>query len=287
MIDENSVENIETTIIPISKRKVLSASEIDQLPDLLSFLRKPDKLKLKIGGLPVRIHEVLGKGGSKTVYDIGTDAGRYALALPNSVDEPIVVREKWRKVLREPANAVSVRKLGLCTNTLCVTLPVSINGVGFLGLLMRRYVDLPYEVVDSKNRLSSTSSGLIIPDGGLEAKTFIPFFSSVVEDCATLLRNGMLLGSDCFSFCQDRSQARPFFNDLGAGMEVVKEKFSETDIRHYSREYVRSSMNAWASQFHFNYFDRNEIFYRQFNNHKDSDQTSIASKLVEQIVNKL
>lgn len=287
MTDENPVDYINTAVIPITDRYNLSTDELDQIPALLNFLRSSRNLELRIAGLPVSIHAVLGTGFSKKVYDIGTEVGRYALALPNSFDEPNTVKEKWEKVLKEPVNTTSIRKLGLRANTLCSPLPVLINGVGFLGLIMRRYEDLPYEIVDSQNKSSSTHSGLIIPADDLKVETFIPFFSPVVEDCAMLLNNRILLGSDCFSLCRDRKNAHLFLNDLGPGMTVEERELSEEEKLFHSRSYALFSMSAWSrNQFDSNFLRKHQRFFRQFNNY-DDDQTSIASKLTEQIVMKL
>ena len=202
--------------------------------------------RITIGGKEAHVIKTLGYGGSKTVFDVEWEGHRLALALPNTTDPPRGISGKWASVLKEPENTARIRELGLCTNTLCEAIPIEIDGTPFLGLVMNRYQDLPYLVLDSKNSQSSDIREPIIPEGGLDVENFMLMFSPAIDDLATVLKNNIRMGGDCFSACIDEEgKLRMFFNDLGQGVSIAdKPATYATALRYAGR-----ALDAWAASF--------------------------------------
>lgn len=184
---------------------------------------------------------LLGSGGSKSVFDLDLGGERFALALPNPIDSPDVIEEKWARVLNEPGNTALIRAMGIRVNTLSVTKPVKMEGLQVDGLMMHRYEDLPFEVRDSKNPLSSTGKTTLVSEGGYNESTFRDQLVPMVEEIRRLVQGGVVVGSDSFNIAIDRSKVHLFLNDLGS-MRIGDIK--PGDEERYKRYYFESAVSA-------------------------------------------
>lgn len=258
------------------------------LPGLIRPLRQEGDFEIRINRERAKVISVLGRGGSKKVYDVELGNERLALAVPNTdVDNATTIYPKWIKALDEPSHTAIIRDLGLCTNPLSQVVVASVDQKDFPAIIMKRYADLPYKVIDSKNRYSSTQKKPVLPEGGLNIESFISIFTPVIEDCATLLKNKILLGSDCFNICVDESgKLRLYLNDLGAGMQISEKELSKSAARDHCDYYVASAMDAWASVFNFHELDEHKLFFKEFDKRRD-DPTSITARLREKVLEKL
>lgn len=184
---------------------------------------------------------LLGEGGSKSVFDLDLEGERFALALPNPVDTPDVIEEKWANVLNEPANTALVRDMGIRVNTMSVIKPVKMEGLQVDGLMMHRFEDLPFEVRDSKNPLSSTGRTKLFSERRYNQVTLLRQLEPILEEIRRLIQGGVVVGRDSFNLAVDHTEAHLFLNDLG-GMRIQSIKPGEEE--RYKRYYFESAVGA-------------------------------------------
>lgn len=276
-----------TSSLPVSQLHELSPTHRENITYIKQHVDHEVNGKITIGGKEAPVIKTLGYGGSKTVFDVEWDGHRLALALPNTTDPLGGISGKWASVLKEPENTAKIRMLGLCTNTLCEAVPVELDGVEFLGLVMNRYQDLPYLVLDSKNSQSSVIREPIIPEGGLNVDNFMLMFSPVIDDLATVLKNNIRMGGDCFSACIDEEgKLRMFFNDLGQSMDTTDKPAScATALRYAGR-----ALDAWAASFeggNEQIRNINPRFFAEFDKWDDDDPTSLQAKIANRIMERI
>ena len=273
-----------TSSLPVSQSRELSTTHRESIPYIKQHVTHEVNGKVTIGGKEVHVIKILGYGGSKTVFDVEWDGHRLALALPNTTDHAGGISGKWTSVLKEPENTAKIRGLGLCTNTFCEAVPVKIDDVDFLGLVMNRYQDLSYLVLDSKNSQSSDIREPIIPEGGLNVDNFMLMFSPVIDDLATVLRNNIRMGGDCFSACIDEEgKLRMFFNDLGQGVSTTDKPATYTTALRYAGR----ALDAWAASFEGGNEQIKDIdpgFFAMFDKWDDNDPTSLQAKVAQEIM---
>lgn len=196
------------------------------------------------GGRPVTVVEQIGEGGSKTIYDVDIESQRYALALPNIVDDAEIMLAKWKVVLQEPVKTERVRHIGLPVNTVCESFPVQVNGAPFPALLMARYQDLPFEVRDTKNPNTSIWKTPILAGKILDAQSLQVILRDATSDLSTMIRNGVQVMRDSMNLCIDRGQLRIFLNDLGS---ASFERISTGDRQDCAKTYCNWAVGAFLN----------------------------------------
>jgi len=225
------------------------------LGEMLQGMRD-GKHDIKVNGEPVEVIRPLGAGGTKKVFDVALGGNRVALALPNDVDGVIRMKQKWENIMHEPENTNRVRALGIPTNTVCETVPITLNGVPFDALRLTRYEDLPFQVLDGKNRLSTEYAGSVLPEQ-LDSESFQALFGGIVTDTATLISNGVHLGRDSFNVCVVDNGLRLFLNDLGSARF---EPFEPGEIDHVSQQYTISTLDAFVNGLNEEEYQRHKGF---------------------------
>jgi len=157
----------------------------------------------------------LGAGGTKTVYDAELKGQHFALALPNTTDGIVTMNEKWGRALKEPGITDRIRSLGVHVNPVCEPFPVTVNGIPLTAIRLQRFQDLPFPIVDSKNRLSSTLTASILPKD-FSAETYQGMLQPALPDLAKLIKAGLHIGGDSMNICIINGEVRPYLNDLGS-----------------------------------------------------------------------
>ncbi len=259
----------------------------NNLSQLIPSLRGNDNPLVFINGERVYIKSVLGKGGSKSVYDAEWNGNRFALALPNVVDSANGAFGKWTRTLTEPYKTALIRDISLCTNTFCDAVPAIVNNVEIPVVAMTRYEDLPYKVIDTKRRESSTQKSVVYPIGGLTVENFLSLFTTVVDDCVTLLKNGVMLHGDSINVCMDETGCmRLYLNDLGEGMSQKDEEKNREKLRYTCGWYADYAKDAWASLFDFDEIENNKAFFAEVDKSND-ERGSISAQIADKIMEKI
>ncbi|MEA2088228.1 MAG: hypothetical protein U9O55_00070 [Patescibacteria group bacterium] len=141
----------------ISKSPPEALLTADNIAHIVRSRRRPEYPRqdtvesLSVEEQNATIHERLGSGGSKEVYDIEIAGQHYAIGICGIQDAPDRMVEKWKIVLQEPANTQHLRERDFLVNELCDIRPTAVNGTHFPGIIMKRYQDLPFRVFDGKN----------------------------------------------------------------------------------------------------------------------------------------
>lgn len=224
----------------LAKEEVVVSKEM--IANLLEVM-KHEQLAITIADVEASAVSWLGSGGSKTVYDIVIGNEHFAFSLPNAIDDVATIMRKWQDVLNEPTATDHIRKMGFFTNSLSQIVQSTVNGVPFPGLLMRRYADLPFEIRDNKNPVSSTGTTRIIPPG-TATKDIAALLKPIANDIRMLLGHNVHIGRDAINLCIANGQPRLFFNDLGtARFEVTPSDNPANTVRFY----VDASVSAVTS----------------------------------------
>jgi hypothetical protein len=246
---------------------------------MLDNMRK-GKLEMTHGKNHIEIGKKLGEGGTKTIYEAVIEGNPFALAVPNTVDGAERMTQKWKVALQEPKNTEEIRSLGIFTNPTCETLPVDINGVPFIVIKMTRYQDLSFQIMDGKNPTSSTVKNEVLPKQ-LNDTRYEEYFSSIIPDLQTLIKNGVRVGRDSINICIVDGHPRIYLSDVG---NAKFEPFPEKTIPEIVEKYVIYAQGAFLNsltetefQKHKTFFD-SEIF--DFNN-PDNMNHKIIDKLLK------
>ncbi len=205
--------------------------------DLLDILRTK-QLEITIGNTPVTAISWLGSGGFKTVHDIEIENEHYAITLPNAIHDSFTLMKQWSTILNEAENTNKMREMGLYTNSLSEIVQININGIPFPALLMHRYRDLPFEVRDNKNPVSSIGNTRILPPEvliGSIPSCLKPF----AEDIRRLITNNVHVRPESINLCVVNEQPHLYFNDLGmATFEPIPEEAKEEMIHSYVHDAI-------------------------------------------------
>lgn len=226
-----------------------------ELTQMLDTIRK-GQIDVIANGNPIQIGQKLGSGGSKTVYDAVLGGDHFALALPNIVDGVEVMERKWQSVLQEPDSTSRVRDLGIRVNTRCELLPVTVNGVPFQALLMHRYEDLPFKVLDGKN--PTFSRGLQTQVEKFDSETFQQIFDPVLSDLAVMIKGGVRVGKDSINLCWQDNALRVFLSDLGSAQF---EDITASDFGRYSKYYSMFALDAFINTLPEQVYQQNKYFF--------------------------
>ena len=240
-------EDIETMLSTENIDNILRSRRSDDEPgkDILH--------EITVGSYPVVIHEFLGSGTSKEVYDVEIEGQHYALGLSGIIDPTSHIIWKWRQVIKEPDNTRRLRDLGLIVNDICEIVPATVNGYEFPLILMKKYTDHPFTIYDSKNK-HRNNNPLIGMDDKVTVETASQLFSQIAKEIALLVRNGVKLGTDNFNLCMIHGTPHLYFYDLGsASFEGIPQK----DVSTYVRYYAKYAMDAFLNSFSFDVYHGN------------------------------
>lgn len=202
-----------------------------------------------VGGLSAKVIAELGRGGTKTVYDVEIAGTRYALGLSNIVDPPVVAIEKWEYVLAEKDITRRFRELGLLVNELFDIVPARIGQHEFPAALMRRYQDCPFIVYDSKNGFRNNNP-MVKVGQKVTPEQLLVFTAPTIQDISCLLSSGVMMGtSDTFNVCvvPDKT-VRLFFSDLGTASfgRPFTGKFREKTAMAYAQAAINAFLNSFS-----------------------------------------
>lgn len=245
------------------------------------MLESVDKGQLEVyfENNPVTISKKLGEGGTKRVYDATIDGEFFALAISNVVDGAEKMMRKWSLVRQEPSNTDRVRVIGLFTNPICELIPVSINGVPFTALKMKRNQDLPFQIMDGKNFHHSTNTDDILSEQ-LNIYQFEDYFEGIVDDIKMLLQNGVRLDIDSINICIVDGKPRIYLSDLGP---AVFKPFSNDEISSVAENYVMFAVGAFLNGLTELEFQRHRVFFEgeafDFNS-----TSSVFRRLLEKVL---
>lgn len=249
------------------------------LTRMIDSMRK-GQLEIVQNGNPLTIGKRLGEGGTKTVYEAVIGESSYALAVPNIVDGVDRMTQKWRVALQEPANTNRVRDMGLMTNSMCESIPVSINGVQFTALKMTRYQDLPFQIMDGKDSRASTVTGDVLPSR-LNDSSFEEYFGNIIPDVQALIKNGVRVGIDSINVCLVDGKPRLFLSDLG---NAEFEQFTPEQIPRASERYVSHAFSAFLNGLTEAEYQRHKDFF-DGSSFKFDNPNKITNKLSERVLN--
>jgi len=248
---------------------------------LHTALRTKDR-KIEHSGDLLTLGSRLGAGGTKTVYDAELNGQHFALALPNTTDGVLIMNEKWGRALNEPEMTNRIRALGIHVNPVCEPYPVKVNSLPLTAIKMLRYRDLPYPIVDSKNRSTSTLIASILP------KNFTPdgyqiIMQPALPDLATLIKAGLHIGGDSMNLCVVNGEVRPYLNDLGsASFEPFVPGRAFRDAVNYVSMLENACRNALTEE---EYQGLMEFFYSPAV--KSDNPQGIIQQLARQLVQML
>ncbi|MBN2880864.1 hypothetical protein JXM83_02315 [Candidatus Woesearchaeota archaeon] len=210
---------------------------------LLENIVKLEKIPsiVDVDGTTVNLEKELGAGGSKTVYQIELDNQKYALALPNLIDHPMIRLRKWYNAMSEPENTNQFRNAGLITNDISEIIVTTINGISIPAILMKSYDEHDFDIYDAKNHNKSHKFLLpyIIPTNEELEELFIPGLNDVL----TLVENGINIDSDSFNLCNKGKVPRLYFNDLG-NAEFNSIDDTTIAINYYKKQFLRTFVST-------------------------------------------
>lgn len=231
----NSIEN--TAVSRSFLTRAAATFDERHLKDLLDILRTK-KLEITVGTTPISSLSWLGSGGYKAVHDVEIEDEHYALTLPNAIHDSFVLMKQWSIILNEAENTNKMREMGFYTNSLSEIVQTNINGIPFPALLMHRYRDLPFEIRDNKNPISSTGNTRILPPEVLLGS--IPgYLKPFAEDIRRLIANNVHVGPESVNLCVVNEEPHLYFNDLGmATFESISEETKEKVIHSYAHDAI-------------------------------------------------
>lgn len=109
---------------------------------------------------------------------------------------------------------------------------------------MRRYQDLPFRVFDGKN-VGRDGNSLVNRDTQLNDEIMLKIMSSVINEVAKLIDNGIRLGEDNFNLCESQGALHLYFNDLGSmSVSEIPEDDFPRFIEYYSMWAIGAFVNS-------------------------------------------
>lgn len=218
-------------------QKATSTFSEGRFRDLIRILRTTQP-EITIGSTPVTKISWLGSGGFKAVYDIEIEGEHYAITIPNAIHDPFVLIQNWPYILNEAENTDRMRDMGFYTNSLSKIIRININNITLPALIMHRYCDLPLEVRDNKNPVSSIGTTRILPPEvvpGAIPKYLKPF----AEDIRRLIANNVHVNPESINLCVVDEQPHLYFNDLSkTKFEEIPEKLKPQMIHNYAHDAI-------------------------------------------------
>ena len=143
----------------------------------------------------------------------------YAIALPNIIDDYKTLSKKWRKALFvERFFTERLKKIGLLVNPYCKIIDVRINKRDFPVIVMKKYSDFGFEVLDGKNPHTSNfnRSKAMLDQKNMTVENLVTFFEGCCKDIGILIQENINLGSkDALNLAYQNGNFRLFLNDLG------------------------------------------------------------------------
>lgn len=233
---------------------------------------------LEVEGQVADRSKFLGSGGSKEVFDVEVGGEHYAVALCGLQDTPERVIQKWENVLKEPVNTALLRARGFYVNELCEVKNIKVNGVEFPALVMKRFEDHPFQIYDSKN-IGKKANQLFNDKTELSDDKMITLMSSISDEIARLIRDGIRLGRDNFNLCVSEGQMHLYFNDLGA---TRVEPFSADEKRRVIDHYVMYAVGAVISSVSEETY-RNNPYVHQMGNLGNTLEMRLKKQISEQL----
>lgn len=220
---------------------------------------------------------LLGGGSTKQVYDITLNNYHFALALPNTNDDIETLITKWERVLFEPQTTDYLRNIGFLVNPISKIVPVKIGSVIFPAIIMARYQDINFGILDGRNNHSSTVKCNILPKP-LNEETFLNFLQNGVPDLKKLIKNKIQLEGDSFNVGIVNSLPRVYLGDLG----LPRYNFPNWNDEAYAKNYVNYFVNALKNGMWWKEYEANEIFFEKISH--GSYNFRIAKELVDKIL---
>ena len=215
---------------------------------VLKILEPSGNLQLKHNGELILVRGFLGAGWAKRVFDVELAEENFALARPTTGEELSIdwgfnrsneqMFKIWQQALREPSYTKIIRDIGLCTNNYYEVITVEVGTERIPMLLSTRYIDLPWMVVNIKNK--EHQQILPFPKEELTETKLIKLLDDVLRDLACLLRENIFLRLDSLNFCLTSSKTiRLFLLDLAEGNGFSKHgqslfQVKERGFRFYS-----------------------------------------------------
>lgn len=213
---------------------------IDSLP------KKDGDLSFVCEGKDATFRGILGRGGSKSVFEVTIGDESFALALPNPTDNNEIMKNKWGKALTEPDKTKKLRNMGLLVNPICEVVELTIKGVPFTGIKMARYEDLPFHVMDGKAPYILSIIRDVLPKD-INLSSFETFFTHISCDVVTMVKNGVIVdGFDSVNVCIDRGALRLFLSDLGD--MKINDLQDPGEVELYVRSVVTNALGAFVSK---------------------------------------
>lgn len=108
---------------------------------------------------------------------------------------------------------------------------------------MRRYQDLPFRVFDGKN-VGREGISHVNKDTQLNDEIMLNKMSSVVDELARLIDNGIRLDRDNFNLSESQGSIHLYFNDLGP---MTVSEIPEDDFPRYVMYYTMWAIGAFVN----------------------------------------
>lgn len=185
-------------------------------------------------GKEVRVNSKLGSGGTKEVFDVSCEGVSYALGICGRQDSPETILEKWKVVLKEPADTAFLRNKGFFVNQFCEIQTIKLKGIDFPAILFKRYQDHPFSIYDSKN-ITGNDNPLITETYPQDDEGMLKILGPVLGEIQRLILEGIRLSRDNFNLCLSEANLHLYLNDLG-NMRVYK--FDPEEVIKYLDSYV-------------------------------------------------
>ena len=290
---------------PLAKTilQMITTTDVNQLLPIHNkvfdhlWVDKIEGSTVQIGEREIKIKKRLGWGGTKSAYDAEVNGVSIALILPTVDETHLFPKDRWNIALKEPASTRIVRNLGICTNPICEAVPVLISGNEFIGLVMMRYQDLPYKIIDLKDPQGSTLDKPVLPKD-FSVDSILELLSPVIDDFVLLEKNSIHVVGDSLNACVDsRGNLRVYLSDLvgtvGRDNEYNVKQLNEDDFYKACLEMAGKVLDVWNSTFwatgtNLKDFDKDtyeDIERSRERNNKHSSK--ICSAITRQLMEKL
>lgn len=190
-----------------------------------------DEPVILVDGDETEVHQYLGGGGSKEVYDVEIDGEGYALGLLKFSDPEEGFQSDFWEAPSEPEFIDRARDSDIPTYDVYERACVEIDGKRQPAFLMTRDQDHEYPVYDSKDgdRNHTLLNDITTRDQLLD------LVDPMATDISGMIGAGIPAGLDSFNICEIDGEPRVFYTDPPA--EEIQD-VNESEIAGYYSDYA-------------------------------------------------